>query len=669
MAKTSKINIVLSAVDKMTFVIDKAVNNGIAKFETMRKKADSIARSSASFAQNTGAMGLAAAAALAVPLRNAVEFEKSMANISTLIDTNTESMVKMNNDVLAIANKLPVKVSDLSAALYDVRSAGISAENAISTLDYAAKLSIAGLSTTSEATNIMTSAMNAFKSEGLEAAQIADILFKTVKAGKTDISKLSESFGANAGTIAAAGIKLQDFQAATAALTTVGQPASQAQNRLRAVIDSLNKPSSEMQKIFDAIGIKSTTELIEKAGGLGNAMKLVSSTSEDLNLNLSKALGSSEAFGAVISLNGAQNEAYTKTLALMSNGVSDLNGALEKQMATFASKQQILNNKLQVLSIKVGNVLLPIIIKLVDKISPIIDKIVAWVDANSKLTATIVSVTAGFSALMLALSAGGFIISGIASLFSAIGVIGPILVSGLGLIGKAFVSLWGLISSLAPLISGAFTLISSAIGTMTTFLLANPIIAIIAAIALAAYLIYDNWGAISAFFQTQWALVMVVFQNFMIWFDSFSLYDSGLAIIKGLWQGLMAGGNKVLNFASELGAEISNSFKSVLGIASPSKVFIEHGQNIAKGAQIGMMGANGGAQIGATAGAMVGAAPNAIPSGSGGGAMVLNYSPSINIAGATESQKQDFAQILKQNAEEIYRIFSDMKARESRLTF
>lgn len=644
MAKQSKINITLSAVDKMTFVINKAVNNGIAKFEGMRKKADSIARSSASFAQNTGAMGVAAAAALAVPLKQAVEFEKSMANISTLIDTNTESMVKMNNDVLAIANKLPVKVSDLSAALYDVRSAGIDAENAISVLNSSAQLSIAGLSTTSEATNIMTSAMNAFKSEGLEASQIADILFKTVKAGKTDISKLSESFGANAGTIAAAGIKLQDFQAATAALTTVGQPASQAQNRLRAVIDSLNKPSSEMQKIFDAIGIKSATELIEKAGGLGNAMKLVSKTSEDLNLNLSKALGSSEAFGAVISLNGQQNEAYTKTLALMSNGVNDLDGALKKQMGTFASSQQILTNKLQVLSIKIGNVLLPIVIKLAEKISPIIDKIVTWVDANPKLTATIVSVTAGFAALMLAMSAGGFIISGIASLFSAIGVIGPIVVSAIGLIGSAFATLGGI-------------------------LWANPIIGIIAGIALAAYLIYDNWGAISAFFERQWAKVKAVFQNFMIWFDSFSLYDSGLAIIDGLWKGLMAGGNKVLNFASELGSDISKSFKSVLGIASPSKVFIEHGQNIAKGAEIGMMGANGGTQIGATAGAMVGATPSAIPSSSGGGGMVLNYNPSINIAGATESQKQDFAQILKENAEEIYRVISDMKARENRLSF
>jgi hypothetical protein len=148
-----------------------------------------------------------------------------------------------------------------------------------------------------------------------------------------------------------------------------------------------------------------------------------------------------------------------------------------------------------------------------------------------------------------------------------------------------------------------------------------------------------------------------------------NLFDAGANILSGLWEGMKSGGLKVLNYASELGAEISNSFKSVLGIASPSRVFIEHGQNIAKGAEIGMLAGNAGQSMGATAGAMVANSPSISPSAGGGSGVVLNYNPSINIAGATEGQKQDFAQILKDNAAEIVRMVSDIQARNQRLSF
>lgn len=645
MAKTSKINIILSAVDKMSFVIDKAVNNGIKKFDTMRKKSDRLAKSSAAFAQKTGTMGVAMAASLAVPVKLATDFEKSMANISTLIDTSTESMQKMNSDVLQIAQKLPVSVMDLSSALYDVRSAGIVASDAMSVLESSAQLSVAGLSTTKEATNIMTSAINAFSAEGLKASEISDILFKTVKAGKTDIAKLSESFGANAGTIAAANVKLADFQAATAALTTVGMPASQAQNRLRAVIDSLNKPSSDMQKIFDSLGIKTTSELIEKTGSLGGAMKLVSKTAKDLNVNISKALGSSEAYGAVISLTGEQNKAYTETLAFMTNGTSELGKALAKQTETFSAKQQILNNKLSVMAIKIGNALMPMLIKLANAFMPIVDAISNWVEKNPNLTTGIVSVVAAIAGLLTVLSGAGFMVSGITSFFSTM-------------------------TTLGPLVMKAFGMVSMGIRSIGAALMANPILLIIAAIALAAYLIYDNWDAISAWFSEKWEQVKVIFNQFLDWWDQVDLYDTGIEILTGLWEGLKATHMKVVEYVKEIGEDISKSFKAVLGIESPSKVFIEHGEDIAKGAEIGMTQGAAAANMGAAGGNIIaGEANSAIPAGgnSGVSGMSLVYSPTINLTGG--ESKIDFEKMLREHAQEMVRVIEEYTGRQNRLAF
>jgi TP901 family phage tail tape measure protein len=167
-----------------------------------------------------------------------------MSNVATLIDTNVESMDKMGGEILKMASVLPAPIEELTASLYDIRSAGVSADNAMKVLEASGRLAASGLATTSESTNMMTSAINAFKNEGLEAAEISDILFKTVKFGKTNISQLAQAFGATAPIVQSAGVRLADFSAATAALTTVGTPAAQAQNQIRASIIALQKLST-----------------------------------------------------------------------------------------------------------------------------------------------------------------------------------------------------------------------------------------------------------------------------------------------------------------------------------------------------------------------------------------------------------------------------------------
>ena len=82
---------------------------------------------------------------------------------------------------------------------------------------------------------------------------MSDILFKTVKAGKTTISELAQGFGATAPIVQAAGASLEDFQAATAALTA-GTPAAQAQTQIRAAMVALQKPTKEMSAIMHRLG-------------------------------------------------------------------------------------------------------------------------------------------------------------------------------------------------------------------------------------------------------------------------------------------------------------------------------------------------------------------------------------------------------------------------------
>lgn len=398
------------AIDKYSSVVSGMARTNDKAMDRMQRKFNSVSKKSFEISKKSAMVGAAIIAPMGVLANEAVGFEKSMSNVSTLIDTSTESIEQMGQNVLDLATKLPVPVEELTASLYDIRSAGISADRAMGTLETSAKLSAAGLSTTEDSTNILTSALNAFKSQGLDASETADILFKTVKAGKTTIAQMAQSFGQSAPIISEIGVKLEDFSAATAALTTTGRPASVAQNQLAQAMMKLNKPTSDMEQLFRTLGVKTGKELIASSENMVDVFHKINSAAEQNGISLSKALGSSEAYSAVVSLLGDQGDAYASTLASMTNGQNELNTAFSKQNKTASAQMQVMKNNLKAVSIQLGQALLPLLVDAAKAITPVVQSFARWVKNNKPLVKTLAKVAAGVGIAATAISGISFAI-------------------------------------------------------------------------------------------------------------------------------------------------------------------------------------------------------------------------------------------------------------------
>jgi len=402
---------IFKAVDKfsapiagMGKSIDSLADRAHADAARMERSLRRVHDAAMNIAEKTAIAGAAILAPLVLATKAAEDFQVKMSNVATLVDTSKESMVAMGDEVLKIAQRTPVAIDDLTQALYQIRSAGIPAAKAMEVLEQSARLSVAGLSTATEATNAMTSALNVFKNENLSANEIADIFFKTVAAGKTTMSQLNEAFGSTAPIVNAAGVKFKDFQAATAALTLTGLQASEAQHEIMGSVVSLLKPTGEMQKIFHELHVKTGKELIDKMHGLGGAFKAVETAGTKAGINLAKAWGRKEAFTAVTLLNGSQNNAYVKNLEDMSNGINKVDEAFNKQMETSKAHSQLAKNNLEALSITIGEKLLPIVDKLIDRVVPIIQHFTEWIHTHEKLATVIVVSTAAIGSLLLGIA-------------------------------------------------------------------------------------------------------------------------------------------------------------------------------------------------------------------------------------------------------------------------
>ena len=381
------------------------------------------------------------------------DFEQGMSNVSTLIDTNVESLSDMGAEVLRIGKETPVAVEDLTSALFDVRSAGVSAADQFAVLEGSAQLAVAGLGSTKEAVDLVTSATNAFQLEGDDAAKVFDNIFKTTKFGKTTISELAQGFGAVAGTVAATGTPLDEYLASVSALTTTGLPAAQAHRQLRRVMSGLTRDTKQTRAVFQALGAKDLKDLIAKSGGFNNAIKAISKELGGNEAKLLNLVGSTEALNAVLGLTGAQAEAAETTLHAMRNESDALGTAFAKQNKTTTAALQRTKNALLAAAVSIGTSLAPH----VERLAEMVANASTWFAELDESTKGWIMTAAGVAA-----------------------VVGPVL-----------------------LIFGKIATIVSVIGA--------PVAAVVALLATAAVMIISEWEYFEQFFDLLWKGVVAGF--------------------------------------------------------------------------------------------------------------------------------------------------------------
>lgn len=468
-------------------------------------------------------------------------FEESMTNVSTLVDTNAESMAGMERGVFRVMRAVKAKpLAELTEALYEARSAGVSAADQFKVLENSGKLAVVGLGSTKEALDLVTSSVNAFRLQGEEADRVYNLIFQATNTGKTTISGLAQGFGGVAGTVAAAGVKLDEYLASVAALTTTGLPASEAHTQLKSVIAGLTGQTKEAAAIFQRLKVKGIKELIDASGGLVPALEKIRGVVKDNDTVLLKAVGGAEAFNAVLGLTGNQADAYKTTLATMRSGVDGLSVAFDKQAKTSAASMQSLKNNIEAASISVGRILAPEVEKLV----PILEKAA---DAWGKMGDDGKSAVVGLAIAAAALGPTITVVTNLGVAFRALGIA---IAWANGWASYLWMMRASILAGLVPSLAAA----SASVWAFTAALLANPITWIvvgIAALAGAVYLIYKNWDPIAAWFQRTWDKVwnaigptVKKIWNVLKWLTPYDVIVKNWEPIKtffgSLWDGIVS---------------------------------------------------------------------------------------------------------------------------------
>lgn len=395
-------------------------------------------------------------AAGAASAKMAMDFEDSMAKVSTIADATEVPMDDMQKAILDLSNQTGISAEEIAQNVYDSISAGQKTGDAVNFVSNSTKLAKAGFTDAGSALDVLTTIMNAYGLKASEVTNVSDMLIQTQNLGKTTVADLASSMGKVIPTANAYGVSLDELCAGYAIMTANGVATAESTTYMNGMLNELGKSGTTVSETLKEKTGKTFKELMDSGMSLSDVLKIISDAAAENNKSFGDMWSSSEAGKAGMILLGDSAENFNGVLEQMQNSTGATNTAFEK-MDTNSTKIKKATNELKNDAIDFGTVLMDGLAPIIENIAEKVSEFTEWFGGLSESEKqTIIQI--------------GLIVA----------AIGPLLVV-LGMVVSSGAKIIGGIPVIAKGISGLFSIIA-----------ANPVIAIITAIAIAVFALWTN---------------------------------------------------------------------------------------------------------------------------------------------------------------------------------
>ena len=420
-----------------------------------------------------GAAGFTAiAAAGGMAVKSAIDFEKGMANVGTLLDGDVKGKLSsMGESLKTISKDTGVDLNNLSGGLYEVVSAFGESADSTKQLEIAAKAAKAGNAETSEAVKMLSAVTKGYGDTSAEAVgKAADLAFETVKLGQTSFPELASSMGAVIPLASTLKVSQEELFGAMATLTGVTGGTAEVTTQLKATMQGFMSPSTEMSEALKKMGYASGAAALESEG-LGSILNKLKDSVNGDEVAFAGLFSSVEAKNAVLALAGSQAENFATKTDAMTKASGAAEGAFQQQNKSVAAMANKIKNYGAVMLTSVGEKALPVI---TDALSNVMDAMPAFessmgqvFDAVGPIMTTLGEIFSGsVSGMGLSFeSVTPVIVNAINAIGSVITAIAPVasaIIQGLGsYIAEIFPGIASIISVVGEKIGAVFTMLGS----------------------------------------------------------------------------------------------------------------------------------------------------------------------------------------------------------------
>lgn len=364
----------------------------------------------------------------------AIDFDKNMTKIQTLVGATASEVNDFRKDVLKLSGQTAQAPADLADGLFFLTSAGLKGANAMETLESVSKGVAIGLGEQADLAKVAAAAQNAYGEDTMSASQALDIFGGMVKTGMFEASDLASVLGTQLGLAANLGISFEELGAMISTYTKTTGDANAATTGLSGVMMSFAKITPKQEKALASVGM-TVDGLRQKLSTQGLQATLIEMQTafQNNNVDLSEFFSKSQALKGVLGVLGNQTETYREVLDDLSNSAGFVNDGFETVSQTAGFKLEKSFNKLKLAATEIGAKLIPIAVKGAQFIEKLVNGFLGLDGATQGLIVGLGAIAASIGPLI---SLGGTLLGVFAAISSPIGLIVSAVVAGAVLIVK-----------------------------------------------------------------------------------------------------------------------------------------------------------------------------------------------------------------------------------------
>ena len=498
---------------------------------------------------------IASVGTVIMPIKVAMDFESSMAEVRKVVDFDTPQQFKqMGDDLLQMTHRIPMTGRELAQIAASGGRLGIARKDIAGFTETVSKMSVAFDMAAEEAGDSMAKLANVYEIPIAQIGRLGDAINHLSNSSPAKAENIINALERVGGVAKQFGLtELQTASLANAFISLGRRPevAATAINGMLTKLATADRQGKKFQTALKAIGT-SAQEL--KANIAKNGEQALVDFLKQLN-KLPKA----DQMGTLVDLFGLEYaddvavlagsvETYEKSIRALKETGSDgkplFAGSMDKEFAarsaTTANNVQLLKNQLMHLAISIGSVMLPAVNSLVAGLKPWVDYFIRLSEAHPELVQNVYKLIAalvGFKAGSLIVRyLFSFLTTGALQLGSVfLGLRGAIwrvaAAFRLFQIGRAVTALrmFGLSARharvLISMLSGSLRFIGTAFGWVVNagrmlvgflpmvgkafmalgrFLLTTPLGIALTLMATAAYMLYARWGDVVGGAKSMW---------------------------------------------------------------------------------------------------------------------------------------------------------------------
>lgn len=355
--------------------------------------------SAGSIGQALSVAGAVGAAGLGLAAKSAMDFESQLSSIKAVSGATSDEMAKLGDLAEEMGAKTKYSSVEAAQGIEELIKAGVSVTDIIGGgLEGALSLAVAGELELADAAEIASTALNAFKSDGLDVSKAADILAGAANASATSVSELKFGLSMVSAVASGVGMSFADTNTALAVFAQNGLKGSDAGTSLKTMLLNLSPSTEAASEMMGELGLltKEGSSLFYDASGKIKSLaeisellktKLAGLTDEQRQMALKTMFGTDairaanilykEGASGVETMFGAMSK--VKAVDVMNERLNNTKGAIEELKGAFETAM-----------ISLGNTLLPVI----KGTAKALQKLVGWFNGLSDGTKKFIAIGA-----------------------------------------------------------------------------------------------------------------------------------------------------------------------------------------------------------------------------------------------------------------------------------